>query len=306
MARRLVEVDVDAHHEVERRRARGRAAPQSGVDSTGLPATVISARIWPSPGVSISSARHTTGQLAVDLGQAAHPRACAARTARRGPCRGVPPVLALPVGGLGEHRAAGPVEVAGEHVSTSTSHDASVPNSCVHVPMRPYTAARRRGRELAREAADRRRRRCRITGRDALGRERRAASAATSSTPVDVTRRAAPRSTRSLGEQHVHDREQEERVGAGPDDEVLVGLLRRLRCGAGRRRRACRRARAAPQPAGQVGRGPEAAVRRERVGAEHQQVVGAVDVGDRDDERGRRTSDPADTCFGIWSTVLAV
>src|SRR6478736_5164878 len=33
----------------------------AGVDSTGLPATVISALIWPSPGVAISSARHDTG-----------------------------------------------------------------------------------------------------------------------------------------------------------------------------------------------------------------------------------------------------
>ncbi|MNF98179.1 hypothetical protein D3C84_810330 [compost metagenome] len=32
-----------------------------GVDSTGLPATVTSARIWPSPSVSISSARADTG-----------------------------------------------------------------------------------------------------------------------------------------------------------------------------------------------------------------------------------------------------
>ncbi len=32
-----------------------------GVERTGLPATVKSARIWPSPGVAISSARHETG-----------------------------------------------------------------------------------------------------------------------------------------------------------------------------------------------------------------------------------------------------
>jgi hypothetical protein len=33
----------------------------AGVDSTGFPATVISALICPSPGVAISSARHDTG-----------------------------------------------------------------------------------------------------------------------------------------------------------------------------------------------------------------------------------------------------
>ena len=39
------------------------------------------------------------------------------------------------------------------------------------------------------------------------------------------------------------------------------------------------------EPAGPVGRGREAAVRLERVGAEQQQEVGAVDVGHRDRER---------------------
>ena len=33
----------------------------SGVDSTGLPAIVSTARIWPSPGVSISSRNVETG-----------------------------------------------------------------------------------------------------------------------------------------------------------------------------------------------------------------------------------------------------
>ena len=44
-----------------------------GVDSTGLPATVISARTWPSPGVSISSASVATGSSPRDLGQARAP-----------------------------------------------------------------------------------------------------------------------------------------------------------------------------------------------------------------------------------------
>ena len=51
----LVEVDVDRDHEVQRRRAPGPARRRPGVDSTGLPAMVTIARIWPSPGVSISS-----------------------------------------------------------------------------------------------------------------------------------------------------------------------------------------------------------------------------------------------------------
>ena len=99
--------------------------------------------------------------------------------------------------------------------------------------------------------------------------------------------------------------EQEVGVGAGPDEEVLVGLLGRLRAAgvdhdeppAARPERV--------EPAGEVGRGHQAAVRRVRVRAEDQEVVGAVEVGHRDDERARRTSGPRDTCFGIWSTVLA-
>ena len=45
------------------------------------------------------------------------------------------------------------------------------------------------------------------------------------------------------------------------------------------------RSRIAAQAPAHVGRGQQAAVRRERVGAQHQQVVGAVDVRDRDAER---------------------
>ncbi len=37
------------------------SAVESGVETSGLPAIVISARTWPSPGVEISSARQTTG-----------------------------------------------------------------------------------------------------------------------------------------------------------------------------------------------------------------------------------------------------
>jgi hypothetical protein len=55
----LVDVDVDGGHEVEPERP---VQPlPSGVESTGLPATVSSARIWPSPGVSISSRSTDTG-----------------------------------------------------------------------------------------------------------------------------------------------------------------------------------------------------------------------------------------------------
>ncbi len=112
VARRLVEVDVDAHHEVERRRARGRAGRSSASTPRGCRRCVTSARIWPSPGVSISSARHTTGSSPKNSGS---PRT---RDVRR-PKRDAPPLARRAAGvavagrRLGEHRAAGPVEVAG-------------------------------------------------------------------------------------------------------------------------------------------------------------------------------------------------
>ena len=88
----------------------------------------------------------------------------------------------------------------------------------------------------------------------------------------------------ALGEQHVGDREQQERVGARADEVVLGGLLR----GAAAARvddddlAAALADRA--DPAAHVGRGQQRAVGDQRVGAEDQQVVGAVDVGDRDAE----------------------
>jgi hypothetical protein len=41
-----------------------------------------------------------------------------------------------------------------------------------------------------------------------------------------------------------------------------------------------------------------------RVGAEHQQEIAAIEIGDRDRVRVSNKT-PHATCFGIWSTVLA-
>ena len=108
----------------------------SGVDTTGLPATVIIARICPSPGVSISSASVATGYSPKNSGSP-FTRLC------RRPNFTPRPV---PVG-----FDVGPADVAGwaniippsrsrlpaRMLTTSTSHDATVPNSCVQVPIRP-------------------------------------------------------------------------------------------------------------------------------------------------------------------------
>ena len=46
------------------------SAAASGVETSGLPAIVTSARTWPSPGVAISSVRQATGSSPNDLGRA--------------------------------------------------------------------------------------------------------------------------------------------------------------------------------------------------------------------------------------------
>ena len=93
---------------------------------------------------------------------------------------------------------------------------------------------------------------------------------------------------RLLDERAGHGGEQQ-RVAAGPDEVVLVGLVG----GAGAARvhhhdLAAALADAA-QPAAHVGRGEQAAVRHERVRAEHQQVVAAVQVRHRARSAGGRT-----------------
>ena len=109
--------------------------PLSGADTAGLPATVTSARIRPSPGVSISSARHTTGSSPNTSGS---PRTRLAWRPKRTPrpTPGAPLVFAPPAAGQGNiappSRSRFPVRT----LHTSTSHEARVPNSWAHVPSR--------------------------------------------------------------------------------------------------------------------------------------------------------------------------
>ena len=159
------------------------------------------------------------------------------------------------------------------------------------MPMRPYTAAvgaaaSRRARSRMRSAS------MPVTGATASGvngddggGDRRRAPATCSPT--------VPRSTRPSANEHVRDGGEQVGVGAGPDrpptrrrlggpapprvddDDLAAALEDRL------------------DAAGPVGRRGQAAVRRARVGAEHQEEVGAVEVGHRhgeatEHEPGRR------------------
>ena len=100
--------------------------------------------------------------------------------------------------------------------------------------------------------------------------------------PVDVLGERRPRSTRPSSNSTWTMREQQVRVGARADEVVLVGLLGRAAAARVDHDDAAAALPDRAQPAAHVGRGQQAAVGGERVGAEHQQVVGAVDVGHRD------------------------
>ncbi len=88
-----------------------------------------------------------------------------------------------------------------------------------------------------------------------------------------------------LGDDRVDDAEEEVGVRARPDEEVLVGFLGRLRPARVHHDEAPAAFADRPQPARNVRHGHEAAVRRERVRTEDEDVVGAVQVGHGHGER---------------------
>jgi hypothetical protein len=107
-----------------------------GVDRTGLPASVTSARIWPSPGVRISSASTDTGYSPITSGwplTLLWPRP----TVKPRPEPGLPRVVAPPATGVGNIDPPGRSRLPLSTLTTSINHDAVEPNSVVVVPMRP-------------------------------------------------------------------------------------------------------------------------------------------------------------------------
>ena len=277
MAGGLVHVRVDRHHELEVAEGslqpvavghREGRVPADGHEGPHLP--------WARRVDLLGQA--DDGQLAVALGQAAHtapappeldspPPAGSAR--RGGPARRGP----------GEHRAARPVEVAGEdveHVDQPAGEGAELlrarPDASVH--------RRRLGRsQLARQAPDG----CgvdRSGGRDGLRCEVARDPLHlldAHDEPIEAAEVDEP-----FREEHVHHRHEQECVGARPDRHVLARLLGRLGALGVDDDDAAFAFDDTPEPTGPVGRGGEAAVRLERVRTEHQQVRGAVEVGHRE------------------------
>ena len=277
MPRGLVEVDVDADHEVELAQRRveagavGRRQHRVAGDRDQRADPALAGGVDLLGQAGDRELAEQLGEPADAAGEAAEARAAA------------PPGRARGVGGArrggGNIAPPGRVEVAGEdvdHVDQPAGQRAELLGAGADPAVHGGASARRRARG---PGGGSRRRRCRRPARP-LGRERRGQRRGPRRARCrrgDAGRaRRGPRRTAS---RTIANRKQ--RVGAGPDEVVLVGLLRRSGCAAGRPRRAAAAGPDRPQPAAHVGRGHQAAVGRERVGAEDQQVVGAVDVGHR-------------------------
>ena len=281
MARRLVHVDVERDHELER----GQRAVEPG--RVGSRDDGVSRHRQHCPDLPLAGRLDLLREggdrkLPKRLRQTAH----AAGPAARQVAAALPRLTAgagLAGGGAGEHRSALAVEVAGQRVE-DVDEPACEGAELLRAGADPAVDGRAvGGGQLARHAAD-------LLGGDAgrsggrLGREG-LGQLLDSFDPVEELFEV-PRLDESLVEQHVDHREKQQRVGAGADEVVLVGLHR----GAAASRVDHDDLAAAladpPQPPPHVGRGHQAAIRVQRVGTEDQQVLGPVDVGNGDTERG--------------------
>ena len=161
-------------------------------------------------------------QLAVGLGQPAHAAVPAPEAHALAAAAGAGRV-ALRRRGAREHRAALAVEVAGqhvEHVDQPAGERAELLRAGADAGVH---GGARRGGQLARHAPD-------LLGvdpagaRHPLGREARARSAGTSSSPLRCSA-SAPGVDEVLLDERARHRGEQQRVGAGADEVVLVGLL---------------------------------------------------------------------------------
>ena len=277
-----------------------------GARAAGLPATVISARIWPSPGVSISSARHATGSSPKRLGRGRARGCSSGRSRKPRPCRRRAARCWRPRrGGQREHRAALAVEVAGEDVEDVDEPARQGPELLGAGADPAVDGGRSAPRQLARDAAGCRRRRSRGSPATASG-VKGAASASDRRRARAGARPAGPGSARPSSKRTL--------AIANRRWASVPGRMKRCSSAtsAVRLRRGSTtttlppRSRMPPQAAAHVGRGQQAAVRGERVGAEDQQVVGAVEVGHRDAIRPARTSGRPRPAWASGRRVLAL
>ena len=209
---RLVQVAVDRDEQVERSNAAPRR-PTFGVETSGLPATVISARIRPSPGSVISSARQETGSSPKASG-ISRTRVLQRPILKPRPRPAAPVEFVCAGGREREHDAAGPVEVAGDHVDHVDEPAREGPELLRRGADPRVDGGARRGGELAGDPAD-------LGGVDPAGLRRR---------PRGRTARPPRRPRRA--------RRRARRVGAGVDEALLDHRVDDRRRGSGRRGRA--------------------------------------------------------------------
>ena len=274
----------------------------SGADSTGLPAMVMSALIWPSPGVAISSARQESGNCPSTSG-APRTRLSQRPNSKPSANSGGRIEVSDQRDGVGEHRAALAVEVAGEHVQhlhQPGGQGAELLGAGADAPV-----------DGAARASDSSRARRRIVS---AGTRQQSATASGAKSRARRSHLAEPRSPDPRGGRDARGPRRRARAPwrAAARRRCPVGWrstrrrARRSRCAADRRpppgRRAPRMASSRPE---HVRRGQQASLRGVRVGAEHQQEVGAVEVGQRECSTCRRTAARTTTFFGHWSTVPA-
>ena len=275
----LVDVDVDRDHEVElvgRRRERTRVRRRdewvAGDRHQGAHAALAGRR-------DLLREPHDR-QLAEDLGPAAHAAAPAphAKALARAALAGR---VALPGRGEREHRAALAVEVAGEVVEHVHEPARERPEALGRRPDPRVHGGALGGGQLARQPPD-------LVGLDPAYR-RHGLGAEGPGQRLDLGGAhgvlGEPAGIgQALGEQHVGDREQQVRVRAGADEVVLGGLLGRSAAARVDDHDLAAALADRAQAAAHVGRGQQRAVGDQGVGAEDQQVVGAVDVGHGDAE----------------------
>ena len=244
--------------------------------------------------VSISSRMTAAGRLAAVLRDAAHAAAPQVVVPAPRSSRGVTKSIAGSVNSTPPGWSKWPVRMLRHWMP----HCARDPNPVVETPMRPYAAPpSAAASSLARRRC--RPRRCRdpLGGLGGEGLDELAHAV----DPVDVRRRAG----QALLEQRAHHRQHAPRRPSPGGRRSARPRPRGL--GAARvddDHPATARLEGA-QPVGEAGRGHQPAVRGHRVGAEHQEVRRAVDVGDRQQELVA-VQLPGDQWCGIWSTDEAL
>ena len=179
---------------------------------------VIIALIWPSPGVSISSASAAAGSSESASGW---PETRLCQRPVRKPRPGRRPRGAGADRRQREHRPAGPVQVAGQDVD-DVDQPAAEGAEFDRGRADPAVHRRASGRRRVRGPACGCRRPAHRSARRPPPARSRAASSRTSSTPSTWSARP-PSVDQVLLEQHMHDGEQQRGVGAGPRRDVPVG-----------------------------------------------------------------------------------